>query len=538
MPVFSERRLPNLMLILVLSVLMAVTVPLSSAYAADAVQTSTVRATSLHGLLAKQYDKHYLGLEPTQRDSAIVLTLAYEPQNNADLRGKVNFMVLTTDGLRKFLAGADPQDVNIAAGSILQFDGAGNKMQAAFQASGMNGYTVIVYNNSALPTGYTLTVQGAVLVDDAGQTQLAVPTDGGNVTNDSAQTTQAPSTDVPVDSMQVADTNPASVAVGPLNARKLSGSLDQQFDRHFLTLQPDVRDGQMFLNFTYDPQNVQELTGKINFWVLTDDGVRRMVAGESPNAVNLATGFPAPFAGAGNVLRANLRATGIGPYTVVVYNNSTVPATYMLSVDGGLLIDQYGQTNEAKAAVAEVAAAAQTPSAAVAPAGQSPAAPETSASGMTNAVFTDTVAASVSGNVSMTMGVPALAGDLTTPYSHQYLGLVPQIRDGRVILTLKYDPQNDQKLRDNINFWVLTEDAWRQVISGARPDDVNMATGVAVRFGSERGVLQAAFDASGRGTYTVIVYNNSSIPAHYILSVQGGLLEEPIWDTTVPASLP
>lgn len=48
---------------------------------------------------------HYLGLEPALRDGTVVLTIALEPANDANLRGALNFMVLTDDGLRHVLAG-------------------------------------------------------------------------------------------------------------------------------------------------------------------------------------------------------------------------------------------------------------------------------------------------------------------------------------------------------------------------------------------------------------------------------------------------
>ena len=89
---------------------------------------------------------HYLGLEPTFRDGTVVLTIALEPADDEDLRGAINFLVLTDDGLRRVLAGADPFDLDIAASAPLQFDPIGNKYQAVFKASGKGPYTVIVYN--------------------------------------------------------------------------------------------------------------------------------------------------------------------------------------------------------------------------------------------------------------------------------------------------------------------------------------------------------------------------------------------------------
>ena len=89
-----------------------------------------------------------------------------------DLRGAINFLVLTDDGLRRVLAGADPFDLDIAASAPLQFDPIGNKYQAVFKASGKGPYTVIVYNSGGKIGGYTLTALNSVLLDDDSQVKV------------------------------------------------------------------------------------------------------------------------------------------------------------------------------------------------------------------------------------------------------------------------------------------------------------------------------------------------------------------------------
>ncbi len=60
-------------------------------------------------------------------------------------------------------------------------------------------------------------------------------------------------------------------------------------------------------------------------------------------------------------MQATLRIGGQTPYTLIVFNDSATPAAYTLHVEGALLADTFGQTNEAKAAVAEEAALAAQP---------------------------------------------------------------------------------------------------------------------------------------------------------------------------------
>ena len=79
------------------------------------------RASSVSGTLSPA-DYHYLGLEPAFTDGTVVLTIALEPSDDEALRGAINFLVLTDDGLRHVLAGADPFHLDIAASAPLQFD--------------------------------------------------------------------------------------------------------------------------------------------------------------------------------------------------------------------------------------------------------------------------------------------------------------------------------------------------------------------------------------------------------------------------------
>ena len=112
---------------------------------------------------------------------------------------------------------------------------------------------------------------------------------------------------------------------------------------------------------------------------------------------------------------------------------------------------------------------------------------------------------------------------------------MPARLDGTIGLTLAIDPKDNQTVRENVNFWVLTEDGLRRVIAGARPQDLSIAMGMPVQFGTDLGKLSAVFNASGHGKYTIIVFNNSDVPVSYLLTAHGGLLSD---ETGQVASLP
>ena len=170
------RTLTRLTVIGFLAALLTWTLAPTVARAEPATQQPVQRATSVKGEL-NPAEYHYLGLESSLRDGTIVLTLALEPSDDTDLRGAINFLVLTDDGLRRVLAGADPVDLDIAASTPLQFDPLGNKYQATFKSAGRGQYTVVVYKTGGKFGGYTLTARNGVLLDGAGQTEtvIAVP---------------------------------------------------------------------------------------------------------------------------------------------------------------------------------------------------------------------------------------------------------------------------------------------------------------------------------------------------------------------------
>jgi nucleoid-associated protein YgaU len=61
---------------------------------------------------------------------------------------------------------------NVAAGERTNRDPLG-QLSAQVTASGLSGYTVVVYNDSTVPVEYTLTLENGMIVDDAGQVKDA-----------------------------------------------------------------------------------------------------------------------------------------------------------------------------------------------------------------------------------------------------------------------------------------------------------------------------------------------------------------------------
>jgi len=346
-----------------------------------ALRNTEVRAVELRGLLPHQFDHHYFSLEAAKPGGAFALTLMVEPASVLK-ENVVNFVVLTEDGMKKVAAGIDPLAVKTAMGTPFLFDQVGNRMTALVPGTLDSKYTVVVFNNGKMPTTYTLRVDGGLLVDNAGQTFSAIKV-GAPLVEAAATTVgqfeparqirpalQEARSAVGQDSVLAKydgvvkrfglsrPTETVSIMQRLLpesvRARQVSGSLKSWQDRHYLNLATDMGGGEITLTLRYSTKGGVPLY--LNFWVMTQDGVRHLVQGGMAQELNLAVGLP--VAGEPGVYRARLRMAQNLLYTVVVFSEGMAPADYTLSVQGGILVDRYGQTREAQAAEQEILALA------------------------------------------------------------------------------------------------------------------------------------------------------------------------------------
>lgn len=493
-------------------------------------QSNITRANAIMASLPSPSDKHYFGLAPAVRDSGVVVTLAFEPRTDLSLSGLINFAVLTEDGLRRYLAGTPIAQASIASGARVSYDRVGNKLQAAFQDSGRGQYTVIVYNNSSKAVSYTLAVEGGDLIDELGQIesapglQTALPL--------AADTQSNANVNSPSSTQPAAGTEPSLYP--EIRALRVTSSLDPTLDRHYLTVEPETSDSIVSLNMKYGPLNEPALNNNVSFYVLNEDGFRRLVHGDRPEDVNIAVGFPSPYADKPNELLAGFQAGGRGPYTVVISNRAALAVSYQMNTSQAVLIDHYGQTNEAQAAVAEYAAiqnAAENPNAGVTTA---------STIRVSEPIQDDErlIRTSSSANTLANQRTVEIQNQFNLPYQHHYYGLEPTISNSQVQITLAYALTSEELSVNPPNFWVLDEDGLRRVMSGARPMDVNIANGAIVPDGADQGKLRATFKASGKGPYTIVIDNNANSSAEYYVRVSGGFLMQAPADSELLLVLP
>ena len=336
-------------------------------------QSKVIQSTAVAGELNEQFAKHYLGLRPIDPSSSMEVTLTYDP---ADARN-FGFYIFDEAATAEIVQGGKRlnQVSNVAA---LSASGAGNTLTAVI-AKPVGKFTIVVYNDSTRPVRYELRVKNGLIRDDAGQIKdLNAPaTEEEEAAPATKEPTQAPTAAEEATATEEATPAPAATPTPKaapamqktvVRASKLSGELPERFDQHYLGLIPLDRGRRVVITMTYDPQDQQALDQGLNFYVLDQNALNKVLfQGARPELVNIAAGNPvkAPV----KTRQAELVPPLGEAYTIVVTNGSNVPAVYHLEVDNGVLVDDAGQTMESKSAQpAQAGEEAGAPAAAPAPA--------------------------------------------------------------------------------------------------------------------------------------------------------------------------
>jgi uncharacterized surface protein with fasciclin (FAS1) repeats len=361
--------------VLLLSSLTVVSSPyIMAAPVAQTLQSDAVAGTLTGG----QFAKIWLKITPNGNGD-VVVTSEWDrsfPENNG-----LGFYILSEDGLGRVLSGSQTlQAANLSAGSRPSPSAADNVLGAVLQAPG-GEYTIVMVNDSSADANFTLKVTNATITDDSGQVNdlNAAPTAAAEDGDEAAEgdTTDAAATETPVPAATTATTatttttstttstttatttapaatatptptvqSNVSVTGNVVRAPEMRGELATQNAQHYFDLEPSQRDGEVTLLLSFDPQDSSELARRLNFWVLDAASFQRYADASSDivlSEIAIAAGSSAPDL-LPNQRQARFTASGLGPYVVIVYNNSTVPGTYTLTATGGFLIDDSNQS--------------------------------------------------------------------------------------------------------------------------------------------------------------------------------------------------
>jgi uncharacterized surface protein with fasciclin (FAS1) repeats len=385
----SQTRLQRMMaaLLVVAMVLGMTSVLAVAAPAAQEVRSNSVTGT-IDGASGGDFPKIWLALETEATGAQTTVLIEWD---RFDTNG-IGFYLLDEAGMSAVAAGSDVREVNLAVSDPV-FEGTGNQEDASFSATGAM-YTIVVYNDTPDAASFTLSTNNGVIVDGSGSVSdpnatpaadeeaaeegdEAAPADDAAADDaPAAEATAAPAEEEAADEATTEadaaaeataepaeetaeETAPAAAPITPqvVEATEMTGELPTQDSQHYLGLTPDVRDANITLRMTFNPQDQQELSRRLNFWVLDPQGFQQYAAGDARlSAVAIAAGST-NVQTAANERVANFTASGTSDYTVIVYNASNVPAEYTLTAENAVLSDDSGQTLTAQEAQPTAAAA-------------------------------------------------------------------------------------------------------------------------------------------------------------------------------------
>ena len=355
------------------------------------------------------------GVAPAQNDPQIWLGLAAEtPGGTITLNVDWNRLDAAVSGLQVYVLTQTQVDSigdkklsnnNTAAGNPVP-GGSSNQRTLSFKTVGDAKYTLVIANDSTSDAEFVITAKGGVISDGSGQvtdpnataTAESEEAADGEATDDAAAeddaavdetatpeatdeeadadadatatpevaaTETVTTTDTTTDTVEATATPEADVMMtepGVVEAKELKGELPEKDDQHFFALEPSENNGAIELSLLAEPQDNAEISRRLNFWVLNTAGFEKYrdpSNNEQPSNYAIAAGNLDTLTGTSE-RTASFKASGFGPYTVIVYNNSRVPGTYTLRVDGGILIDDSGQSMTAQMPISGTVASTTT----------------------------------------------------------------------------------------------------------------------------------------------------------------------------------
>ncbi len=389
---------------------------------------------------------------------------------------------------------------------------------------GTGSNSVQAQDDGGVVTDTETTTDTTAITDTEAVTEAAVVEEGGEMMDDSMQ-------------------DMGIVTAGTV-AGTLDGVRDGNFDKIYLELDGTNPSDQLSVTVDFDRENA--LQQGLGFYILTEQQIAIVQRGGDLVDNNVGAGSPITGQGTG-VLNSVRNPAGTAPYTLVLYNDSQTDASFTITVDNGTVTDASGRVRDpsapATAAPATAAPATAAPATA-APATDAPAADavdaletltdtatttSTVATTATATATTTATAATAAAPTNLPPGVTvvgqtvqaeSLRGELPVQFDQHYIGLLPNERDARINLSMTFDPQG---VSGQLNFFVLDQSGLSRFLRGDRLSDVSLAAGNSVDNGAEN-ELGAAFTASGFGSYTVIIANNTPSAVQYTLTADGGTL--------------
>lgn len=236
-------------------------------------QEGVIDAAVVRGSLGGHSPRHLLTVSAWNPAKPLTLLLEYTPQGQWELDDRSGFFVFDPAGFERFRNGELPGAVSVAAGDRLP--GAGRRLQATIGPPVSGTFTVVVYNDSPIPMGYTLrAVNGGI--SGGGQViggGAPAPAGGGDA-GVYPLVIVPPPTPIPT---------PIPTPVPPLRASALRGWLDARYAQDFFRLEVIDPKQPLSVEMTYDPAEQIHLIDSFNFWIFDDEQFRTQdISGARP----------------------------------------------------------------------------------------------------------------------------------------------------------------------------------------------------------------------------------------------------------------
>ncbi len=320
-----------------------------------------LQQTRVRGELNEQFAKHYLEIRASNPNDKMTIVMDFNPNDNQSVKQFSGFIVLSGDQVNQLnnTAPRSPSMKTTAHDANESISGVVRKV-ANFDAG---TYTLVIFNDSTVPMDYILSGQNIIFIDSSGEqvtdpsapivadvTEAEAAPAAATTAPTAAATTAAPvaATATPAAAATAAATTETTTVVvpGKFTATELEGELTERFAKHYYDLEVQDIKSAVEVEMTYDPQDVQDLTEKLNFYVLNDGQFRSLVNGSANNLSMNNTLV-------GELLPPNVRSikTKYGRisqpfthYVVIVSNDSTLAGRYKISVKNAILVDESAQS--------------------------------------------------------------------------------------------------------------------------------------------------------------------------------------------------
>lgn len=136
----------------------------------------------------------------------------------------------------------------------------------------------------------------------------------------------------------------ASYDLHPTQGTELRGYLATFGDVHMLGVEPDTGASSITVTLVYRLPEASLVLDGLKFWVVGHQGLIDYIAGAPLTEAALQTGKRLRTSREGSILQAEIRVEDTDGYTIVLENLSPVAMHYVMTIHGGTVVDEGGQT--------------------------------------------------------------------------------------------------------------------------------------------------------------------------------------------------